>query len=222
MIRLINLLFVLSLYFPVEAQIGLEFTLKGGIRTEGNHRFLPYESGAVSDNTWYTYGGSIYIPKIKVAAEWTLRESGRYAFLKIPNFLITKPKQFRPPVNFGKVKTGDTLYTNIEFYPNWFSISYNLLPKNLIKHQFFIGAGLVKRKGGLQLVDYTVQQGWGLEFFIKYDPVVSQNSILWKTEYIFKPFKYTLISTRFNYAYFSKFPHGYYEFIVSIGTYIDL
>ena len=96
------------------------------------------------------------------------------------------------------------------------------MPKKLTKHQFFIGAGLVKRKGGLQLVDYTVQQAWGLEYFIKYDPVVNQNSILWKTEYIFKPFKYTLISTRFNYAYFSKFPHGYYEFIVSLGTYIDL
>lgn len=81
---------------------------------------------------------------------------------------------------------------------------------------------MIKRSGGLLRVNYVAIHTWGTELLLKTDPDVSQKAILWKTEYLFMLYKYTLASLRFNYAYFSKKPHRYYEFILSIGTYLDL
>lgn len=217
MIRLIIFVITLSFCFRSEAQIGLQITLKAGVRTYGNSTFLPYESRAVSEDTWYTYSGAVYIPKMRVAFEWTKRELGRYAFVKIPNFLRPKPNVARPFLNRLPQK-GDTVGTYLEFYPNWFSVSFNAFPNKWKKHQLLIGAGLIKRNGGLLIVEYNT----GFEALYKVNPSVSQKTVLWKSEYIFMPFKYSLLSLRCNYAYFSKFPHGYYEFVLSFGTYIDL
>ena len=222
MIRFTFIIIALSLCICAEAQLGIKPMLKAGVRTEGNGKFLSYESGGVSENTRYTYNAAVYIPKFHTSIEWTYREQGRNAFLKVPNFLIKKPKITLQNQPSRLAKAGDTLGTYLEFYPNWFSISFNLLPNKWKKHQLLLGGGIIKREGGLLYVDRTVDHTWGREAFIKIINDVSQKTILWKSEYIFMPFKYSLLSLRCNYAYFSKFPHGYYEFILSLGTYIDL
>ena len=223
MMRCIFIILALSLCINAEAQLGVRPILKAGIRTEGNSKFLPYESEGVSEATRYTYSAAIYVPKFRTAVEWTYREEGRNAFLKIPAFLIKKPKLERLPQQPQRLtEKGDTIGTYLEFYPNWLSISFNCFPNKWKKHQLLIGSSLVKREGGLHVVDYVVDHTWGRETFIKTVNDVSQKAILWKTEYNFMPYKYSLISFRCNYAYFSKFPHSYYEFILSIGTYLDL
>ena len=220
--RLVFILLTLSLCTNAEAQLGIKPMLKAGVRTYGSSKFLPYESEGLSKQTWYTYSASIYIPKFRTAIEGTYRENGRYAFIKIPNFLIKKPKSSQINRVPRPLMSGDTLTTYIGFYPSWFSFSFNVLPNTLKKHQLLLGGGMIKRAGGLNVVDYVVIHRWGTELLIKSAPDVSQKTILWKSEYIFMPFKYSLLSLRCNYAYFSKFPHGYYEFILSLGTYIDL
>jgi hypothetical protein len=219
--RLLAIILFLSLYNNVGAQIGVKVTLKAGVRTFGNEQFLLTESNGLNRTTWYTYSGAIYVSKYHTALEWTYREWGRYAFINTPNFLIAKPKL----ANTGTprlVESGDTMGSLISFYPSWFSISFNVFPNKWKKHQLLLGAGAIERKGGLQVVDYTIDHTWGREAFIVTPVDVSQKGILWKSEYIFMPFKYSLISLRCNYAYFSKFPHGYYEFMLSVGSYIDL
>ena len=220
--RIFLTLIAVSLCNIAEAQLGIKPIFKAGMRTYGSSKFLPYESESVSKVTWYTYSGAIYISKIHTAIEGTYRESGRYAFIKIPDFLIKKPKEPHPIRTTQLPMSGDTLNTLINFYPGWLSFSFNLLPNEWEKHQFFFGGSMIKRIGGLNIENYAVLSPWGLELHIKSDPDVSQKAILWKTEYIFMPYKYSLVSLRLNYAHFSKRPHGYYEFILAIGTYLDL
>jgi hypothetical protein len=221
--RFIFILFFLCLCHLVEAQIGLKVTLKAGIRCEGRQGFLPVESGIFYNRTWYTYSGALYVSKIHTSLEWTYREYGRYAFVNVPNFLlVNKGKEYDPNIPVPVPKAGDTIGTYIEHFSHWASLSFNVFPNKWKKHQFLLGAGLVKRKGGLLKYRYLVQQPFGVEALTKIDPIVSQKGILWKSEYIYMPFKYTLISARCNYAYFTKFPHSFYEFILSVGTYIDI
>jgi hypothetical protein len=225
MIKYLISLIALSFCLRAEAQIGLKITLKGGVRAEGSARFLPWEpDGIIYNATWYTYSGGIYISKIRTAFEWTYREDGRRAFLKIPKFLLAKSKVPRPQIPIGLLKAGDTLYTLYEFYNHWFSLSFNTFPNSWKKHQFLVGAGFTKRIGGLQIVRSVNRYPWGVETTIKaVSPEdVLQRTILWKTEYVYMPFKYSSVSLRVNYAYYPKFPHSYYEFVLSVGSYIDL
>ena len=220
--RYIFCLVALSLCISAEAQLGITPIFKAGIRTYGSSKFLPNESNGVSKVTWYTYSAAIYIPKFHTAIEGTYRENGRYAFIKVPNFLIATPKSLQPSQPPRPFMSGDTLSTLIEFYPSWFSFSVNALPNTWKKHKLLLGGGTIKRNGGLLRVNYVATHPWGTELLLKTDPDISQKTILWKTEYLFMPYKYTLASLRFNYAHFSKKPHGYYEFILSVGTYLDL
>lgn len=216
--RHIIYLFFLSFCTYAKAQIGVKTILKAGARTYGFNKFLPSESPGVSKQTWYTYNAAIQIPKFHISIEGTYREWGRYAFLKVPDFLIQKSKAVPPFSSPALPKIGDTLGTYIQFNPHWFSLSFNVLPNKWKKHQLLLGGGMINRNGGLTRVKYV-----SLNYLErKIEPDISQKTILWKSEYLFMPFKYTLLSARYNYAYFSKFPHGYYEFILSIGTYIDL
>jgi hypothetical protein len=219
----IILLIIMSLCLRAEAQIGVKVTLKAGVRTYGNEHFLPTEGNGLNRTTWYTYSGAIYVSKFHTALEWTYREWGRYAFIKTPDFLVAKPKVAYTSMPMPRLaEAGDTIGSLISFSPSWFSISFNVFPNKWKKHQLLLGLGGIERSGGLHVVDYTIDHTWGRESFIKTPVNVSQKGILWKSEYIFMPFKYSLISLRCNYAYFTKFPHGYYEFVLSVGSYIDL
>lgn len=221
--RKIILLVITSLCLRAEAQIGLKVILKAGVRTSGSHKFLPTESSGVQKETWYTYSGAVYIPKFHFALEGTYRELGRFAFIKVPDFLISEPKIFNNTIVPSRLaETGDTLGTWVNHYPKWFSASFNVFPNKWKKHQLFLGAGLIERVGGLQRVEVAIDHTWGRELIIGSIVDLTQKGVLWKSEYIFMPFKYSLISLRCNYAYFSKFPHGYYEFMLSVGSYIDL
>jgi hypothetical protein len=226
MIKYLISLIALSFCLRAEAQIGLKLTLKGGVRAEGNGRFLSWEPDGIADNsTWYTYSGGIYISKIRTAFEWTYREDGRRAFLKLPQFLLAKSKVPRPPQKSPlSIKAGDTLYSYHEFSNHWFSVSFNAFPNKWKKHQLLVGAGFTKRIGGLNIVRSVNRYPWGVETTttVASPKDALQRTILWKTEYVYMPFKYSLVSLRVNYAYYPKFPHLYYEFILSLGSYIDL
>jgi hypothetical protein len=170
----------------------------------------------VDPNIYWKHGFSLHIPEWHIAFDVTWRtqkQPFKNPFLK-PTEKPVWRGQFDP-----NYKIGDTLGRLGLGYNNWAYFSINMLPTKWHKHKLMIGLGPIEREGGVAVLAGYVVGSWKEPIFSGW--TLNQKAVVYKAEYIFKPFKYTLLSINFDYARFDLAPKDFYGLTVSLGSYFD-